>query len=299
MSRSNPLPQTERRDSLARSSHPTLRHGRDGSGGAPTWSALGSALATIAMLLSADVACAQAWQREATELVSAGRESDALERLELAETRDVRDRAELVSLYATRAELREALGDHDGARADLRRLAALDPERALRDGASLPLRRALDEERAAVGGALAIEVSVQRFEDHARVHVEARHAPADLELGVRVRARGAGAEWQLSRGADVEVQVAALDALELAIELVGPRDLVLAARGTTERPEVFEGDASAVLAPSSGSDDTTVGWIVGVSVGVLVLTAAVLGIAATVGAQGSDHTALDGPTVRF
>ena len=66
MSRSNPLPQTERRDSLARSSHPTLRHGRDGSGGAPTWSALGSALATIAMLLSADVACAQAWQREAT-----------------------------------------------------------------------------------------------------------------------------------------------------------------------------------------------------------------------------------------
>ncbi|WP_236518313.1 hypothetical protein [Sandaracinus amylolyticus] len=254
-----------------------------------------------ALVCDVSSASAQAWESEAIELARAGRASEAIERLEHAESDEVRARGELVTLHALRAELRDALGAHDAARIDLRRLAALEPGRDLPASATLELRRALDEERAALGGGLAIDVDVQRAAGRAVVRVHARHAPNGLVQDVRVSARSArDGRWQVLHGDEVTVPVEPLDTLELAVELLGPRGIVLATRGTASSPERFAGTPAGEVATTepSGGDDTLV-WVVGVSVGVLVVTAAVLGLVSTVGSQQSDHTAVDGPIVRF
>lgn len=276
---------------------------RDGSRSAPAWSALGSASLVVvtALVCDASSASAQAWEHEAIAIARAGRASEAIERLERAEAEEVRARSELVALHALRAELRDALGAHDAARIDLRRLAALDPTRDLPSSATLELRRALDEERAALGGALAVDVDVQRGAGRAVVRVHARHAPSGLVQAVRVSVRSArDGRWQVLHGDEVDIPIESIDALDLAIELLGPRGIVLATRGTTALPEHFAGTtAGEIAAREERSGDDTLVWVVGVSVGVLVVTAAVLGLVSTVGSQESDHTAVDGPVVRF
>lgn len=217
------------------------------------------------------------------------------ERAERAFTRaletDALSRDELIAIFEGRAMSRFAIsGDDDpvSAREDLVALASLDPEHVLPPEAPPPLVESfarVPRER------LSAEL---RWDDadggEVGLRVVVRNDPARLTRGARIHTRTPGDDgWLVREGSSVEVPLAAGDALEVWVEVLGPGGAVLAQEGSPDAPRTRGSGARSSLAdPSAGSDDTLL-WI-GVGVGAAVVLGLAIGLGVGLGSAQSELT---------
>jgi LPXTG-motif cell wall-anchored protein len=254
-------------------------------------------LALLSFVLAAHPATARA-HPAIDDAIARSDEADfdgALRAFERAESLEDLTLDDLASLYAHRAAVHLAIGNAGEARADLRRLVAIQPGYELDTSASPALRDALDGVRATEP--LTIAVRTESSHGATRFRAVVSHDPGALVRRVRLVVRSIG------EGAWIEASASTYEtsgtAFEYFAEAIGPGGVVVAREGSERAPSrVGEVPRAAIatVSPSTG-EDTTIWWVIG-GAGLAVVVAAVV-VGAVVASSGpSDQTAFGPPMLR-
>jgi hypothetical protein len=252
------------------------------------------------LLLSfASTVAAQGGISEGVELLQRAEFENAVQAFDRAEAAsEGLTRDDLIQLYIHRASAQLALQQGARMRADLRRLASLDPRHEF----GPETRPEIFEAFEALAGGAPISLSSDVSEDPGGVRVTGQVAndSENLTRGVRIRARVGAGDWREGEGSLV-LPAAVGGTVEYVVEAVGPGGAVLSNEGTSDAP------ATHVLGGASGSGPTSddpldddegsnVGLIVGIVAGVAVV-ALIVAIIAVAASSGNDQTMPDPPMI--
>jgi hypothetical protein len=253
------------------------------------------------LLSFASTAAAQGGISEGIELLQRAEFESAVQAFDRAEeANEGLTREDLVELYIHRAGAQLALQQGARMRADLRKLATLEPNHEF----GPETRPEMVEAFEALGGGSPIALGTDVSEDPGGVRVsgEVSNDGEELVRRVRVRARVGDGDWQ--EGEDALVLPAAVGGtLEYVVEAVGPGGAVLANEGTITSPATHALGGATGVGPDpedplddDDDDDSNVGVIVGVIAGVaaVALIVAIIAIAAS---SGNDQTMPDPPMI--
>jgi hypothetical protein len=160
----------------------------------------------------------------------------ALEAFAAAEAGHGLTRGDLVRLYAHRAVVRFAVGNHAAMEADLVRLLALDPEATPPASAPPPVRAALERVRAQGVDQPRLTAHPVQASDGVRVMARVTRGPPDLVTKVRVFARIRGTDRWVSGDRRVSVLAGPGTHIDWYAEAVGPGGAVIARIGRADRP---------------------------------------------------------------
>lgn len=235
------------------------------------------------------------------EAVEAYRDADfdrALTLLVLAEGADHLERDDIESLLLWRALVQYARGDETEWRADLERLARLDPEYAL--GPDLPprFRGAFEEIRARGDRPLSLEVTVRPTPGGLEAQVRVSGDPGGLVRGVVLAGRIPAQEWLRTTAPRLVVDVENATALDYYAELYGAGGAVLLSAGTPTAPLRWTRiEPRATVAAPRADDDTGSVWPWFVGVGATLLLAGGV-VAAVLLATAAPDTQFGPPSPR-
>ena len=230
---------------------------------------------------------------------------EALDAFARAEAADDLDRDALIALFATRAQVHLAMRNEEAMRADLARLATVDPSHAFGRRAPPDLRRAFAEIRAESPGAIRLAIDASARGDGVSVGATADNDPQGLVREVRVfgRARGASS-WE--RAIDAPLFVSAGGQVEYYVEAVGPGGVVLAAIGSADAPERQSSRSRRIVdsepadsSASAGSDDTALWVVLGIGIALAVSAAIAIPVGVVLNDEASRQTVVQPFTVEF
>ncbi len=207
-------------------------------------------------------------------------------------------REDVVAIHEGRAICRWALGDEDGARADLAALGSLEPEHTLPPEAPPPLIAAF---AALPRQALGLALGWDDAEGGAvRLHVSLQNDAALLVETIRVHTRASDGEpWSVRDEPNVTIRLRAGDRVQVWVAAIGPGGAILAQEGSAGAPLVREHgamDVRGVLGAPGREADMTAIWI-GVGIGAAVLVGLAIGIGVGVGTAESELTQPARPVV--
>lgn len=212
------------------------------------------------------------------------------------------DRTDVVRTLAGRAMVFFATNDAAGLQAALSSLAVLEPEYAFPREAPPDLAQGLASEHARVGGALAIEVTVEWRGNDAFLSSRVAHDPGHMVTAVKLHAQAAGGD--AVEGEGTLLVPSAGERVSYWAEAIGPGRSVLATEGSRAAPReaTQTGVALGVTEDSSagavdtGSGDGISPWV-WVGVGAVVVIG-VVGTLLLVSSGGtSDSTQPGAPFV--
>jgi hypothetical protein len=257
--------------------------------------AIGLSTVVLALAPTTGVAQLRPEVAEGRARALAGEFGPANASLEAALGRGDLSRDDLIAIYEARVFMHFANSDSAPMRADLARIAAIDPTHTF-DADYYPagvtdVFRQIVGERA---GALALDAeAVVLASGEFEVRAEVQNDPGDLTRSVRVHARGAEQEWQ-SGTDDLRIDPDGATTGEFYAEAVGPGGAILARRGSESAPVPV--DLLTVTETEGGGVPVWV-WIAG-GVGVAAVLAVVIILVATSGGVSEDMQP-SGPMVRF
>jgi hypothetical protein len=259
-------------------------------------------LTTIGITFAATGADAQV-RREVSEARTralSGEFDRALSAFEGALERSDLGRDDLIAIYEARVFIHFARSESAEMRAELARIAALDPQHAF-DTDYFPAG-VTDVFREVVGGragalslaAEAVVLASGEFE----VRAEVQNDPGDLTQSVRVHGRGVDDDAWSSGEDTLRVSPDGAPRGEYYAEAVGPGGAVLASRGSEGAPLSVD-----LLAVSASGEDDGGGvplwvWIAG-GAGLVAIAVVVIVLVATSGGGTSDDTQPTAPMVSF
>ena len=161
------------------------------------------------------------------------------------------ERRDVVRILAGRAMVFYATNDTQGMRAALASLAALEPSYAFPREAPPELAQGLAAEVARLGGALAIEVTVEWRGEDAQLSARVGHDPGRMVGTVELHARTQGAHPLEGEG--TLLVAGAGQAVVYWAEAIGPGGAVLATEGSQAAPHRAPRNAVALGVPEDSS----------------------------------------------
>ncbi len=226
----------------------------------------------------------------------------AFDRIEAADSGLTR--AQLVELYSLRSSAHLALGDDSAMEADIRRLAALDPDHEFGPATRPEVRQAYERFQGAAGPPLSVVAAPHEEPGAVRIDADVRGDSVDLTRSVRVRARVGDGEWLVG---DRSLMLPATEGsrVQYLVEAVGPGGAVLAAEGTESAPRSYEVTGAIAAGPrqdghldADDGDDGGSNAIIWIAVIGGIAAAALIAVMVGVAVSGSnDSTNPDVPMI--
>lgn len=199
--------------------------------------------------------------------------------LEQAEAASDLTREDLVRVYELRALVALGMRDEDAMRADLRRLAAVDPAHQFAEWAPPEIAESFAEVKAQMGAPLRLTANAEPTATGVRVQAEVHDDEADIIRATRVSGRVGGGEWRSGDGR-LDVTAPSGSTVEYYAEAVGPGGAVVTSVGSIEQPLSVTLEAPA---PPPGGFPT---WVyVGAGAVIVVGLIAVVAITASGGSN--------------
>lgn len=230
-----------------------------------------------------------------TQALGRARFGEAITLYDRAAAGDELTRPDLVRLLEGRALARRAVGDEDGARDDLDRLAAIDPEHTFARHVPPEIVDIFRTLRDAREGPLRVRVQVALDGDRALVRAVLVHDPGGLVVHTRLAARAGEGAWRQDDDGELELALPPGATLEYTVEAIGLGGVSLLELGSRETPlpallAVQRGGRS--IDPGDGGEVTP--WLVGI--GGVVVGAVIAGVIVGFAMSGpSNDTALSPP----
>lgn len=259
-----------------------------------------AALAAVLMLVSPLAAHAHPALDRARAAYENAEFQRALDLLVAVEAAQDLSRGDVEQLLLMRAIVHYAMDQETEWRADIVRLARLDPGFVLGPEHPPRLRAAFDEAR---GEALALETSAHRVPGGVLLRARVTGDPGGLVRRVEVSARRAGATEPVTTNAGtMRVPAAAGETVEHWTAVIGPGEAVLLTEGSASDPILLVDRPAAEperapLAPVARSEeDGGSAWVLWAGLGAVAVAAALVAVALVLSAE--TETQLSTPVIR-
>ncbi|MEZ4288314.1 MAG: hypothetical protein R3A47_09270 [Polyangiales bacterium] len=171
----------------------------------------------------------------------------ALKALNRAEAGDDLNTADLMQLFEMRAMVYSAMDQEESMRMDLQRLASMKPTHRLGRIAPPQVRDAFDEVRAAVQGAIAIDLNAQALPGELTITARVRRDVTKIGKHLFIFTKSGEAEWVKHEGNEAKVSAPDGAKVEYYAELMGPGGAVVTNVGGAEGARLAQ--IPAILEP--------------------------------------------------
>lgn len=237
---------------------------------------------------------AQTELEEAGRLFNEANFEDALEVLDAAEQGSGLDRAGVVRALVLRALVQHALGDPDELDRALRELATIEPSYSLDVSIPPAVRGRLEVILSRDVQPLGLTVETSAVSGGYQITVRVDGDRDGVIRGITIFSRIPDGEWLQNDGNMARIPLARGSELDYYVQGIGPGGALLLSEGSAEEPlHIGEGEAPVIIEPPIEPVEPTriSPWVwVGISAGVVVVTAVVLG--AVLGTRQVDNTSV-------